>query len=165
MAKKRVGAGILFPKTARSIFIDVTGERYNNMLERVKKKGFFGLPFALEAFREHVLSVLGGYYDGYVKCPYCGGYFSIQQAAVDHAVPLARGGGIELDNLDFPCGPCNRRKGKLKPEEYLALLEFLDTQIPLGKTDVLERLEKAVPLARGFSYLKAKKAKEPVAAP
>jgi hypothetical protein len=157
----QIGAGNLFPENAKSIFLQVTGERYQSMLERVRRKGYPGLPFDKDAFRECVLKALGGHYDGFLRCRYCNGYFSLEQAAVDHAVALARGGGIELDNLEFPCAPCNWRKGKMKPEEYLALLGFLDTKIPLAKTDVLERLEKAVQMARGFSHLKAKeKARE-----
>ena len=30
-----------------------------------------------------------------------------------------------LDNLEYPCKPCNDRKGSMSPDEFLALLAFL----------------------------------------
>lgn len=41
-------------------------------------------------------------------CRYCG---STENLSIDHIVPLARGGTNDLDNLQFLCMPCNRRKG------------------------------------------------------
>lgn len=40
-------------------------------------------------------------------CVKCG---SVQQLTVDHIVPLARGGGNELDNLQILCKSCNSSK-------------------------------------------------------
>ena len=57
------------------------------------------------------------------------------------------GRGVELDNLDFPCRPCNNRMGKMTPDEYFLLLEVLTDKISLAKTDVLQRLEISVQLA------------------
>lgn len=43
--------------------------------------------------------------------PYlCAECSSPDSITVDHVVPLSRGGGDELDNLRFLCGPCNSRK-------------------------------------------------------
>jgi hypothetical protein len=131
------------------------------MLARVTRKGFYGLPFDKEGFRDHVLSAMGGTYDGFFRCRYCTGYFTLEQVSVDHAHPLSRGGGVELDNLDFPCKPCNARKGSLTPEEYFLLLEFLDNKIPLAKTDVLQRLEISVQLAAADRARKAQQKKHP----
>jgi 5-methylcytosine-specific restriction endonuclease McrA len=116
---KKAGTGILFPVMAKSIFTQITGQQYDNMLVRVTRKGFYGLPFDKEVFREHVLLAMGGAYDGFLRCRYCSGYFALEQIAVDHAHPLSRGGGVELENLEFPCKPCNFRKGGMTPEEYL----------------------------------------------
>ena len=75
------------------------------------------------------------------------GLFPVEDLAVDHAIPLSRGGGAELGNLDYPCKPCNDQKGSMKPAEFLALLKFLETAIPLARQDVLSRLSKAIALA------------------
>lgn len=156
MANKIIGAGRLFPNVAKSVFTRVSGQAYDNMLARVKRKGYSGLPFDLDDFRMHLLRALGGNYDGWLRCRYCSGFFSVEQVVVDHAVPMSRGGGIDLDNLEFPCGPCNSRKGSMKPEEYLALLEFLDRRIPLAKVDVLKRLEISVKLAAADRWRRKK---------
>jgi hypothetical protein len=138
----------------------MTGQTYDNMLARVMRKGFYGLPFDKDGFREHVLNAMGGHYDGYFRCPYCNGYFTMEQVAVDHVHPLSRGGGVELENLEFPCKPCNNRKGSMTPQEYLLLLDFLDTKIPLAKTDVLQRLEISIQLAAADRVRRAKEKRE-----
>jgi hypothetical protein len=130
------------------------------MLARVKRKGFAGLPFDKEDFRAHVLCAMGGHYDGFFRCRYCLGYFTLEQTAVDHANPLSRGGGVELDNLEYPCRADNNRKGSMTPEEYFLLLEFLDSKIPLAKTDVLKRLEISVQLAAADRARKAKEKRD-----
>jgi hypothetical protein len=149
MKAKGVGTGILFQDAVKSLFLRLTGQTYNNMLARVMRKGFPGLPFDKDAFRHHVLRAMGGLPDGFFRCPYCSGHFALEQVAVDHAVPLSRGGGVELDNLEFPCKPCNSRKGSMTPTEYMRLLEFIDEHIPLAKVDVLNRLEISVQLVTG----------------
>lgn len=156
MTKKTIGTGILFQNAAKSTFIRITGQRYDNMLYRVHRKGFPGLPFTKEQFRGRVLVALGGHWDGFVRCPYCTGFFTMEQIGIDHALPLGRGGGVELDNLEFPCKRCNARKGEMPPREYLKLLDFLDREIPLAKTDILQRLEISVQLAAGARWQKAK---------
>jgi hypothetical protein len=50
--------------------------------------------------------------------------------------------------LDYPCRPCNNRKGELTIEEFTKLLAFLET-IPLARISVLKRLEQSVSLAAG----------------
>lgn len=158
MKRGKVGAGMLFQDTAKSIFVRISGQAYDNMLARAMRKGYPRLPFDKEALRAKLLSVMDGQYDGYFRCRYCTGYFSIEQISIDHALPLSRGGGAELDNLDFPCRGCNDIKGGMTPEEYLLLLEFLNTKIPLAKNDVIHRLRIAVKLAAGDSYRKKKNA-------
>jgi 5-methylcytosine-specific restriction endonuclease McrA len=153
--RKPIGAGILFQDTVQSVFTRLTGQTFDNMLARVKRKGFYGLPFDKDQFREHVLSAMGGTYDGFFRCRYCRGFFALEQVAVDHAIPLSRGGGVELDNLEYPCKADNNRKGSLTPEEYFLLLEFLDSRIPLAKTDVLQRLEISIKLAAADRQRKA----------
>jgi 5-methylcytosine-specific restriction endonuclease McrA len=160
MRKKPFGAGILFQQTAQSFFLKATGQVYDNMLKRVMKKGFYGLPFDKEGFRAFVLAAMGGTYDGYFRCRYCNGFFALDQVSCDHAHALSKGGGIDLDNLEFLCKQCNQRKGTLKPEEYFKLLKFLDDELPMGKVDILMRLEISVQLAAADRARKAKERRE-----
>jgi hypothetical protein len=115
----------------------------------MKRKKLPPLPFTLEQFRQDVLSVMGGKVDGAVQCRYCHTHFALDGVAVDHAIPLSRRGSSDLTNLDYPCKPCNDKKGSLTHIEFTKLLEFLEKEIPLGRQDVLSRLEKAVKLASG----------------
>lgn len=45
--------------------------------------------------------------DNYTCCS-CG---SLEQLTVDHIVPVSKGGGDEMGNLQTLCRPCNSRKG------------------------------------------------------
>jgi len=139
----------LFPESAHKEFYDVTRARYSGMVERLKKKKLPPLNFTLEEFRADILNVMGGKEDGAIQCRYCRNYFTIGEIAVDHARPLSRNGSTGLDNMDYPCRPCNHKKGSLTHIEFQKLLEFLDKELPLGRQDVLSRLEKAVKLAAG----------------
>lgn len=140
----------LFPESDRSEFMKLTHTRYTNMAARMKKKGLPELPFTIVQFRSHVMDALGA--ARVIQCRYCGGYFTFAESAVDHAVPLSRGGWIGLENIEYPCARDNSRKGSLTPDEYLDLMEFLEKRIPMGRDDVLERLEKAVQLMAGSRY-------------
>jgi hypothetical protein len=143
-----VGAGVLFPQAARSTFVQLTASRYSGMVERLKKKKL-KITFSLEQFRAFVKEQMGGVEDGAIRCPYCSGWFTLSEVAVDHKIPLSRGGDPGLRNLALPCQADNSRKGSLSPDEYILLLAFLIKEIPLGRQDVLSRLEKAVKLAAG----------------
>jgi 5-methylcytosine-specific restriction endonuclease McrA len=145
--KPSLKAGALFPQAARSSFVALSGSRYHSMVDRAQKKKILPPPFTLEQFREHLVKAMGGKEDGAFQCRYCRRWFTFQEIAIDHAVPLSRGGGQGLENLDFPCQPCNQRKGSLAPAVYLRLLDFLETWHPLDRQDVLSRLEKANKLA------------------
>lgn len=142
--KKSVGTGKLFD--AKQEFIRISGDRYDSMKARLAKKNLPPLPFDKTKFREDLLEVMGGSYDGVISCRYCKGYFTVGQIAIDHAKPLSRGGDIGIHNLEYICKPCNARKGSLTAMEYLALLQFLEKDIPLGRQDVLNRLEISVQL-------------------
>ena len=143
-----MSSGILFPDTGHKMFFEVTSARYSSMRDRLKKKKLPPLSFTLDEFRSDILGVMGGKENGAIICRYCKMAFTIDQIAVDHARPLSRGGSTELDNLDYPCRPCNARKGSMDPKEFIALLAFLET-IPLARIDVLKRLEQSVSLAAG----------------
>lgn len=142
------GTGALFPKSAKTIFLNVTRTCYAHMQERFKKKNLPELPFTKDQFREYALAAFRNQYDGFVRCRYCLSHFNISDIAVDHAIPLSRGGGMDLDNLEFICKADNDRKGGLTPTEYLGLLEFLET-LPFARVEILKRLEQSVKLAAG----------------
>ena len=53
------------------------------------------------------------------KCRYCNSPLGTD-AQVDHAIPVARGGSNDMENLDLICPRCNQEKGDKTPEEYIA---------------------------------------------
>ncbi len=128
-----------------------TGSMYDGMKSRLEKKGLPPLSFTKEMFRNYVLRSLGGHYDGALQCRYCRRWMTIQEIAADHEVPLSRGGSSDLFNIGFPCSDCNDRKGKLTPDEFLKLLDFLET-VPHARIDVLKRLQQSTKLAAGARF-------------
>ncbi|MGB3787376.1 MAG: HNH endonuclease signature motif containing protein [Phormidesmis sp.] len=46
------------------------------------------------------------------RCEYCKSHmdYSPQSFAIEHVMPVARGGKTEIDNLAFACGGCNGHK-------------------------------------------------------
>jgi hypothetical protein len=86
---KPPGIGALFPKVAKSNFINLTRTRYEAMMKRLAKKKSIDPdmpPFSLSQYREFVLGGIGGFEDGARQCRYCGGYFNYEDLATDHAV-------------------------------------------------------------------------------
>jgi hypothetical protein len=146
---KPVGTGVLFAKDVHGDFMRLTGSRYNAMMTRLAKKKLIDKdhpPFTCDQYRAAILKAMNGKEDGFIKCRYCLGYFGIVDIASDHAQPLHRHGSVGLDNLEFPCKPCNSRKGKMTPDEYIKLLNFLELEIPMARMEVLNRLEISVQL-------------------
>ena len=146
---KPAGVGALFPKQGHSNFLTITGSRYDAMVARMKKKKLPPLGFSKDEFRAYVLEALGGHEDGAIQCRYCRKFCTLGEVTPDHEVPLSRGGSSHWTNLGFPCMKCNQAKGSLTPDEFLLLLQFLETKLPLGRGDVLARLAKATKLAAG----------------
>jgi uncharacterized short protein YbdD (DUF466 family) len=141
--------GALFASQAKSAFLVITGSKYDNMVRRMQTKNLPALPFTKAQFRTLVLDALGDEYEGAIQCRYCKKYCSLYETAADHAVPLSRGGGIDLSNLEFPCQECNRAKGEMLPEEFDMLLEFLEHDIPFARTSILKRLTEHSKLLAG----------------
>lgn len=144
-----IGTGKLFDNEAHHVFMTLTGSRYDAMDNRMERKSLPPLPFSKAQFRTRILEALGGNEDGFCRCRYCLAHFGLKDITADHAIPLSRGGSTGLDNLEFPCQSCNQMKGSLTPTEFLCLLRFLEEQIPMGRQDVLSRLQMAVKLAAG----------------
>lgn len=53
------------------------------------------------------------------RCVYCGVLLS-SKYHIDHKLPVSRGGGNELENLQITCPRCNTQKHAKTHEEYLA---------------------------------------------
>ena len=62
-------------------------------------------------------------------CSYCGIELTIDSSdqerifSFDHYVPLSKGGGNELSNLELVCNACNTVKGRLNAETFNRLIE------------------------------------------
>ncbi len=54
------------------------------------------------------------------RCVYCASPLEAHTATLDHVMPLARGGSHDPENVVAACGPCNRLKGELLPQEFFA---------------------------------------------
>jgi len=80
------------------------------------------------------------------RCFYCRRKFEGGDVAMDHVVPLARGGSPGAENLVAACGDCNSRKGEREAEEHLRAL-FRGRRLSAAEFD--ERLEAVGRLARG----------------
>jgi 5-methylcytosine-specific restriction endonuclease McrA len=52
------------------------------------------------------------------RCVYCAHRLDVTCATLDHVHPRARGGRNEPGNVVVACGPCNRLKGDLPPQEF-----------------------------------------------
>jgi hypothetical protein len=53
-------------------------------------------------------------------CVYCGWVMPFAEATLDHVQPIARGGRSQPGNLVVACGPCNRLKADLNPQDFFA---------------------------------------------
>lgn len=152
------GAGALFENEAHKRFMEVTGQRHDNMMARLEKKKLIDkkrAPFTKDELRLHLIVWMGNKEDGFVQCRYCKGYFTLTEIALDHAIPVNRGGSLGLDNIECPCKACNDIKGQMTPTEMLCLLAFLENELPLARQDILSRLQKAVSLAAGSRSIQA----------
>jgi len=73
------------------------------------------------------------------QCIYCLKDILWPQLSLDHLIPQSRSGPANAENLAFVHNSCNRIKGNLTKDEFMALLKFLEDW-PLMKISVLDRL-------------------------
>ena len=86
------------------------------------------------------------------KCVWCLKRLTPAVINFDHRVPLARGGGWSLDNIEAICASDNRRKGTLTSDEYAKLLQKLnDLTAELGDDYVMKNVLKR--LAAGGAWI------------
>lgn len=96
---------------------------------KIKRAGITDLPFSSRNLWEQALSQVG---EGVKLCPYCveigrpANLITLANYQWDHKVPAARGGTHTLDNLFAVCEDCNRCKGNLSYEFFIALMAAVD---------------------------------------
>ena len=56
-------------------------------------------------------------------CPWCGGRLALENATIDHVIPLARGGTNYEGNLVPCCKSCNSSKQDRLPIEFMLWLK------------------------------------------
>lgn len=149
---KPIGNGTLFISEAVKRFNTVTKDRYRLITARMLKKGYPEMPFTFAEYQAHFLKALQGVYDGAITCRYCRQILDFADSVGDHAVPLSRGGSAELSNIEFICAPCNDQKGSCLPTEWELCLQFFEREVPLARTDLLGRLQKATKLAASMRF-------------
>ncbi len=65
-------------------------------------------------------------------CRYCGEIITIKNISLDHVVAIVNKGESKIDNVQFICLACNKRKSVISDEGFSKLMMFLDT---LDKND------------------------------
>lgn len=122
-------------KFRQSAFMSKTRNVY---AAQVRRAGELSLPV------EYTLDVLRGLVEAALvagECCYCAGRLTLSKLAVDHAVPVSRGGQFILGNLRVCCQSCNWRKGKLTAEEFAELSVFVTSRFPADVVaDIWRRL-------------------------
>jgi hypothetical protein len=120
-------------KQKGSEFMKRTLSIYNGQKSRAEEKKV-ELSFTLEQFRDWLRPFVD------TKCR-CGTKMTIKGLAVDHKIPIARGGNWGLDNLQVLCKSSNFRKGQLLPDEFEALEDFVNTKLTAeSREDLWRRL-------------------------
>jgi len=132
-------------------FNSATSQKRRDMASRLKEKVWKtglragkvrrpkrDLPFSLDQFRAWTMEHVGM---GMVRCHYCPRPIDVLSFEPDHYVPLELGGGIGLDNIVACCEDCNRLKGAMPPNDFIELMQFLETRISaIGRADMTKRL-------------------------
>lgn len=60
------------------------------------------------------------------RCEYCKEFMKLETISFDHAKAKTMGGSWLVDNLSIICFRCNRRKGNLNKDAFVALLGVAD---------------------------------------
>lgn len=90
-------------------------ERLRCKLARQKRMA--GLPKP----RRLVIRDLFDSQSGICANPYCRADLSVTQFNLDHILPISKGGGNEMANLQLLCPPCDRRKYNKTSDEWMPL--------------------------------------------
>lgn len=120
-------------RTKESAFLRKTLNIYNAQVRRAASLGVKEIPYTLEELREWLKPWVN-------KQCRCGQKLTLKKLAVDHDVPVSRGGNWQLYNLRPMCSACNYRKGKLTGAEWVRLQDVLAEFSDEGRADIYRRL-------------------------
>jgi len=124
------------------LFMRRTYSMFRHMCERADKVPT-SVPFTLKELRRTAIAyVFGG------RCQYCIEPLKPKTFSLDHRVPIERGGSWEMSNLDVICDPCNRAKGTMTGDEFVAVLRVLRTMPDATRREVLGRLKAGAAMRR-----------------
>lgn len=124
---------------------------------RIRKHGI-ELPFKAADLERWLLARRGAPDKPY-QCHYCTRWITLMVAAIDHMVPMGKGGTAGFENLDDICEECNSLKGEMVPESFALLLAFLrdlGIKYPQCAANVHNRLTKAVAAIKEAGRMRAK---------
>src|SRR6185437_7341446 len=82
---------------------------------------------------DYTVDVLRGLVEAALEagtCCYCAGRLTLSKLAVDHSLPVSRGGRFTSGNLRVCCQSCNWRKGRLTADEFEDLSAFVTGRFP-----------------------------------
>lgn len=109
----------------------------NSLVGRSKKYGV-ECNITVDELRE----LLYVYYG--TPCKYCGKRLDMNTMALDHVVPISKGGTSNIDNLQIICRTSNGMKGSLNEDNFQLLLDWLQTVSEELRKDISIRLARGV---------------------
>lgn len=115
-------------------FVERTQSTYLDHKRWAREAGQF-LDYLLDDLRGFVLNNLGERH-----CRYCRGPVTVETFALDHRIPIERGGSFIFHNLTVVCGTCHAAKGELDYVEFKELMELLRSWSPFVRRYFLARL-------------------------
>ncbi len=89
------------------------------------------------------------------RCVYCGSALGLENATLDHVIPLSRGGSHYPGNLVSACQPCNQLKGSLLPAEFFALYPVAGQNFMRFARAVHRQLKRGARRAVSLAFAKA----------
>ena len=129
----------------RTIFMRRSYVAIKNMEHRFKGRE---IPFSIDELRGMISEAIK-----VGLCPLCNDKLTARNFSLDHRIPVSRGGDLTLLNLETVCMSCNRAKGDLTREEFLALVEVLRKMDERVMRSVLGRLKAGGAIAAGRRFL------------
>lgn len=110
-------------KTKASLFMSKTRGIYAGQQNRAMECQI-SMDYSLEQLREKVAKALPQ------CCPYCPKKMTIKNLAVDHKLPIARGGNFSIMNIVVCHNFCNWRKGLMTDHEFKEFSGYVNSTFP-----------------------------------
>jgi 5-methylcytosine-specific restriction endonuclease McrA len=108
-----------------------------SLIHRSKK---YGVPCTTTL--EELLEMMYAFYG--TPCKYCGKQLTMNTMALDHIIPISKGGSSNIGNLQIICRTSNGMKGSLDEAYFYMLLEWLQTVPEDMRKDISIRLSRGV---------------------